>query len=152
MFDGAGDVEIHDSWLNDGALIFEVEFENAIHAREDEHQSAGTCERATGEPGAGAATENRDVMLRGDPDDLRDFGGCGRENNYIGAAFFDGAVVFVEDEIFGAGENSVLPEKFLERPHEVAMRLRIRRWWGSSHGAYEVSADEGMWGDDLDVH
>src|SRR5262249_14433912 len=41
VFDGARDVEINDSRLNDGALIFEIELEDAVHAREDEHESAG---------------------------------------------------------------------------------------------------------------
>src|SRR5262249_35579177 len=32
VFDGAGDVEIYDARLDDGALIFEIEFEDAVHA------------------------------------------------------------------------------------------------------------------------
>jgi hypothetical protein len=133
VFDGAGDVEIHHAWLDDGALIFEVEFEDAIHAREDEHEPARASERATGEAGAGAATENWHVVLRGETDDFGDFGCCGRECNEVGAAFFDGTVVLVEDEVFGAREYGVFAEEFLQRADEVAMRFRVRRWWDASH-------------------
>lgn len=48
MFDGASDVEIDYAGLDDGALIFEIEFEDAIHAGEDEHEAAAAGERATG--------------------------------------------------------------------------------------------------------
>ena len=107
MFDGAGDVEIDDAGLNNGALIFEIEFEDAIHAREDKHESTGACERAAGEAGAGAATEDGHVVFGGEADNFGDFGGGAREGDEVGAPFFDGAVVFVEDEVFGAGEDGV---------------------------------------------
>ena len=63
LFDGAGDVEIDDAGLNDGALIVEIDFEDAIHAGENEHESAGAGECATGEAGASAAAEDGDVVL-----------------------------------------------------------------------------------------
>ena len=115
VFDGARDVEIYYAGLNDGALIVEIEFEDAIHAREDEHESAGAGERAARKAGASASAEDGDVVLVREADDFGDFSGSGREGDEIGAAFFDGAVVFVEDEVFGAGENGVVAEKFLQR-------------------------------------
>ena len=110
VFDGAGDVEIDDTGLDDGALIFEIEFEDAVHAGEDEHESAGAGERAAREAGAGAAAEDGDVVLIGQADDLGDFGSRRREDDEIGAAFFDGAVVFVEDEVFGEREDGGFAE------------------------------------------
>jgi hypothetical protein len=107
VFDSPGDVEVYDAGLDDGALIVEIEFENAIHPREDEHESTGACERAAGEAGAGAATEDGHVVFGGEADNFGDFGGGAREGDEVGAPFFDGAVVFVEDEVFGAGEDGV---------------------------------------------
>jgi len=115
VFDSPGNVEVYDAGLDDSALIIEIEFENAIHAREDEHESAGTGERTAGEAGAGAATEDGHVVLGGEADNLGDFGGGAREGDEVGAPFFDGAVVFVEDEVFGTGEYGVFAEKFLQR-------------------------------------
>ena len=115
VFDGAGDVEIDDARLNDGALIFEIELEDAVHAREDEHESAGAGERATGKAGAGAAAEDGNVVSVGEADDFGDFGCGGGEDDQVGTAFFDGAVVFVENEVFGAGEDGLLAEEFLQR-------------------------------------
>ena len=138
MLDGACDVEIYDARLDDGALIVEIEFEDAIHTGENKHESARTGERATREAGAGTTAEDWDAVLRGDANDLGDFGGRRGKNDNIGPAFFDGAVVFVEDEVFGAGENGGLSEDFLQSANQVAMRLRIRRWWDAGHVVIRV--------------
>jgi hypothetical protein len=142
VFDGAGDVEIYDAGLNDGALVFEVEFKDAIHPREHEHEAAGTGERAAGEAGACTAAEDRDVVLVGEADNLRDLGGGRREGDEVGAAFFDGAVVFVEDEVFGAGEDGVVTEKFLERASEVAVGFRVWRCRDAWHGGIRLAQME----------
>lgn len=63
-------------------------------------------------------------------DDLGDFGSSGREGDEIGAAFFYGAVVFVEDEVFGEGEDGGVAEKFLEGADEVARRCGVCRSLG----------------------
>ena len=142
MFDGATDVEIDYAGLDDGALIFEIEFEDAIHAGEDEHEAAAAGERATGESGAGATAQDGDVVLIREADDFGNFGGGGRENDEIGAAFFDGAVVFVEDEVFGAGEDGVVTEKFLERASEVAVGFRVWRCRDAWHGGIRLAQME----------
>ncbi len=122
--------------MDDGALIFEVEFENAIHAGEDEHESTGAGECAPGEAGARASTEDGNVVSGGEADDFGDFGAGGREGDEVGAAFFNGAVVFVEDEVFGTGEDGVLAEKFFERADEVAGRWRFG---GFRHGGFRLA-------------
>ena len=77
-------------------------------------------------------------MIR-EADDFGNFGGGGRENDEIGAAFFDGAVIFVEDEVFGTGEDAVMAQELLQCANEGAMRLRIRRWWDAGHGVIRVA-------------
>ena len=69
-------------------------------------------------------------------DDLGDFGGGGGESDEVGATFFYGAVVFVEDKVFGAGEDRWVAEKFFEGADEVA-RGRVCRVVG--HGGIRLA-------------
>jgi len=64
------EVEIDDAWLDDGALIFRVDGKDAVHARENEHQTAGAGERATGKAGTGATSDDGHVVFGGEFDDL----------------------------------------------------------------------------------
>src|SRR6266850_3125352 len=118
-FGGAGEFIVDDAGLHDGALIFGVDFQDAVHAREDEHHSAGAGERAAGEAGAGAAADDRNFIFGGEFDALRDvIGGCGK-NDDVGEAFFDGAVVFVEKEIFQLVKNGVFAKKLGQLVNEA---------------------------------
>jgi len=77
-----------DAGLHDGALIFGVDFQDAVHARETEHHSAGAGERAAGEAGAGAAADDRNFIFVGEFDGLRDvLGGCGKKRRRRGGLF-----------------------------------------------------------------
>jgi len=106
VFDGASDIEIDDAGLHGGALIFEVDSENFVHVRKCEHDAAGTSERAAGKAGAGAASHDGKIVASGEFDEFGNFG-CGfGKDDQIGAAFVDGAVVFVEEQIFGAREDA----------------------------------------------
>ena len=69
MFGGAGEVVIDDPRLNDGALIFGVDFENAIHARKNDHDAAGAGECTARETCAGAATNNGGIVFVSEFDD-----------------------------------------------------------------------------------
>jgi hypothetical protein len=118
-FGGAGEFVIDDAGLDDGALVFDVEFENAIHARKDEHHAAGAGERAAGKPRAGAAPDHGDVVLCGELYDARNvFGGIGK-NDEVRTAFFDGAVVLIEKKILGPVKNGRGAEKFFEFANEA---------------------------------
>jgi len=82
--------------VNNGAVIFDVEFENAIHAREDEHHAAGAGKRAAEKPCVGATTDDGDVVFCGELCDARNvFGGIG-EDDEVRTTFFDGAVVLIK--------------------------------------------------------
>jgi len=87
--------------LDDGAADFDVELENAIHTREDEHHPAGAGERAAGKPRAGAAADDWDVILCSELCDARNVVGGIGENDEVWTAFFDGAVVLIKKRSSG---------------------------------------------------
>jgi len=93
---GAREFVVDDAGLDNRALIFRVELENAIHAREDNHHAAGAGERASGKAGAGAAADDGNIVFGSQLDDLRNLFRGFRENNNIGATFFDGAIEFIK--------------------------------------------------------
>jgi hypothetical protein len=71
-------------------------------------------------------------MLRGELDDARDLFGRGGKNDDIGAAFFDGAVVFVKQEIFRPRKNGRRAEKFFQFANEA----RVHRARAVAHLHY----------------
>jgi hypothetical protein len=109
-FGGAREFVIDDAGLDDGALILGVDLENAIHAGEDEHDASGAGERATGEACARTAADDGNVVFGGQPNDAGDFLGGSRKNDDVGAALFDRAVVFIEEDIFRLVENGRFAE------------------------------------------
>ncbi len=64
------EIEIDDAGLDDRALIFGVERENAVHACENDHHAAGAGERAAGKARTGAAANDGNVVLGGELGDL----------------------------------------------------------------------------------
>ncbi len=64
-------------------------------------------------------------MSGGELDDLGDLGGRAREDNRVGAAFFNRAVIFIKNEVFGAVKDGVGSEKFLQCANEIAIGLRL---------------------------
>ena len=120
---GAGEFVIDDAGLDDGALIFDVELENAIHAREYQHHATGAGERAAGKPRAGAATDDGDVILCGELCDARNiFGGIGKKDK-VRTALFDGAVVLIKKKILGPVKN----RRGAEESFEFANEARVHR-------------------------
>ena len=123
-FGGKGEIVIHDAGLDDGALIFRVDRKNAVHTRENEHQSARACERTTREASARAATDDWHVVLGGEFDDLGDLLRGSGENDDFGAASFDGAIVLVEENVLRLRENGLGAEELFE----IAKKARVHSW------------------------
>ncbi len=122
-FGGEGEFGIDNTGLYNRALIFGVEFKDAIHARENDHYAAGPRQRAAGETGTGTAADDGDVVFRGEFDDLGDLSSGSGKDYAIGAAFFERAVVFVEKKVFGPIQNGGGAEKLFE----VAKKARLHR-------------------------
>ena len=58
-----GDVQVDHAGLHHGALVFQIDFEDPVHAREGDHDAALAGDGAAGESGAGAAADERHVEL-----------------------------------------------------------------------------------------
>src|SRR5690349_8618848 len=123
---GKREVMIHDAGLGDGALILGVDGEDFVHARENEHQPAGASERSARKTGPRATADDGHVVLCGEFDDLRDFLRRCWEYDDIRATFFDGAVVFVEENFFRLKENGARAEKLFEIAKKASVHKERR--------------------------
>ena len=65
LFDGAREVEIHDARFDDGPLIFRIDFQNVVHARERDDNAASPRQSAAGESGARAAPDDGKTVAIG---------------------------------------------------------------------------------------
>jgi len=75
-------------------------------------------------PVPGAAADDRNFVFGGEFHALRDvLGGCGKNDDF-GKAFFDGAVVFVEKEIFQLVKNGVFAKKLGQLMKEAGIMGR----------------------------
>jgi hypothetical protein len=147
-FSGQREIEIDDTGLDDGALILGVDREDLVHARENEHQAASASERAARKAGARATTDDGDVVLRRQFDDLRNFPRRCREYDDIRTAFFDGAVVFVEENFLRLKKNGARAEKFFKIAKKASMHKerrgrRTSHYSEDSQGGATLSCKEG---------
>ena len=77
--DAAGDVQIDDAGLDDDAGVGEIDFEDAVHAREADDDAVFDGQRAAAQAGAGAARDEGDLFAMADADDGLDLCGGSRE-------------------------------------------------------------------------
>jgi hypothetical protein len=111
MCDGGAQVRVHDAGLDGGALIGEVNIEDAVHPGEDGENSALAGERAAGEPRTSAATDDWDLMAIGNLDEGNNVRDRAREYNTGGTRDFDRAVVFIKEKVLGTMKDAVRAEK-----------------------------------------
>ena len=117
-FNRAREIRIDQAGLHGGALILQIDFQDAVHAREGDHDAAGAGKCSARKTGARAATHDGDVVLRSKLDDVRNMFGAGRKNYRLGPAFFHGSVVFVEEQVLRSVQDSVLTNKLLKFANE----------------------------------
>ena len=102
-----GELQVDHAWLHCRPLVLDVNFENAVHAREGDHDAALLRNRAATESGAGAARNHGNVFGRGQPHDLRNLLSILRENNGAGRALANAGVVLVQHEVFGTVQDGI---------------------------------------------
>ena len=101
---GERDIEIDHAGLHHDALVFQVQFQDAVHAGEGDHEAALAGNRAAGESGARAASDERHAEFLRQFDERGDFGGGTGEGDQVGSVLVDAAIVFVEREVLRAVE------------------------------------------------
>ena len=99
--DGQRDIQIDHAGLHHRALVFQIDFEDAIHAREADDHAALARDRAAAQARPRAAAHDGHAVFRGDLDDGDDVFGAAREDHHLGPRLFHAAVVFVERQILG---------------------------------------------------
>ena len=82
--DAGGDVEIDDAGLDDDAGVGEIDFEDAVHAREADDDAVFDGERAAAEAGAGAAGDEGSFFAMAEAENGLDFGGGVGEEDGLG--------------------------------------------------------------------
>src|SRR5262249_1039423 len=108
------DIQVDDAWLHDGALVREVDFENPVHAREADGDTAGAGNRAAAQARARAAADDGDLVLAGDLDDRHHVLGRARKHYHLRTGFVDTAVVFVQQQVLGPLQISARAEQIRE--------------------------------------
>jgi len=113
-FDGAGKVRVDQTGLDGSTLIFEVDFQDAVHAREGDHDAAGAGKGASGKAGACATTDDGSVAVGSEFDDTGDLFRGGGKNDRFGPAFFHRSVIFVKEQVLGSVQDSVVANEPLK--------------------------------------
>ena len=123
VLDRAGQVEIHDSGLNNRAKIRGIDFENVVHARERHHNAAVAGNRSAGKSRARAAPHDRSFIAICEADDPSDIACRGRKNDAPGRSQLHRPVIFVQHQIFGRGQDRLGPQQCLEFADELRLHL-----------------------------
>jgi len=117
--DAAGDVKIDDAGLDDDAGVLEIDCEDAVHAREADDDPVFDGHRAAAEPGAGAASDERNFFAMAETENGLDLGGGVRKKDgarhgaeigesvaFVGVEFVGGS-----DEVAGADDLAEFGEE-----------------------------------------
>ncbi len=99
-----------DAGLDHGQKVFLVEAQDAIHAREYEHDAAAGCQRPTGVADAGTARHQRQGVTAAHLHDPGDIFAVFGENDRIGQVFQAGGVIGIAQQVFAVGEDLLLPD------------------------------------------
>ncbi len=122
--DGHRNVEVHHARLDHRALIGQIDFDNAIHARERNDDSARARDRSAGKASAGAASDHRHSTLMREFHDGDNLFGRLRKHDQIGPGLIDAAVVFVERQVFGFVKIPARAEDFFYGRTGATSRLQ----------------------------
>ena len=102
--------EVDDAGLDDGVAIAVVDFEDALHPRQRDHDAAADRQTTARQAGAGAARQEGHVELVADADDLHHLLGRGGKDDDVGLVLLDGeAVAFVDEQFAGRGSTPSRP-------------------------------------------
>ena len=120
--DARGDIEIDDAGFHGDAGVGDVDFEDAIHARETDDDAVIDGERAAAESGAGTSGDEGNAFAMAEAEDgLHLLGSGGQEDGGWEDAEVGEGVAFVGMEFFGGGDEGVRAEEGAELLEEVCL-------------------------------
>jgi hypothetical protein len=106
---GVGDVEINDTAFDLDAAALEIDRDNPVHPRSADHHGRPHRQRAAGEPGTGAARNERDLSPPQRAQNFAHLFGRAGQHEHVGCAFLDRpAVALVNLELRRARHDSVI--------------------------------------------
>src|SRR5262249_46320328 len=123
------DFQIDDAGLDDGDAIFEIDFEDAVEARERQDDAAFGRHRAAGEAGSRAARHDRHAGFARGAHDRRDFRPACGDDDDLRHRLEDRAVLLVDDDVFSLDQDELLADDGAQLVDEGA----------GSHGARSLS-------------
>src|SRR5438046_1945580 len=88
-FEGGGEPNVDDAGLNDGVTIAEIDLQNPLHPRQNDHHTATDGQAAASEARASATGQEGHARGVADFYDIGDVLGVAREYDDIGAVFLD---------------------------------------------------------------
>src|ERR1700722_12200826 len=103
----AGDIEIDDSGFGDYTRVGQVNFEDAVHARQADDDAVFDRERAAAQAGSRAARDKRDAFTMADAEDRLDLlRGFGEQHTKWHDAKIRQRIAFIGVEFFGGGNQA----------------------------------------------
>jgi hypothetical protein len=129
ILDRQRDVEIDDARLHHRAFVGEVEFEDAVHARERDNDPALARDRSAAQARARAAPHHRNAVIARQLHDRRDVARRPGKDDHVRAVLVHASVVFVQHQVLGAVEDASWTQQLHQpvfdsgRDHDAS-----RRW------------------------
>ena len=112
---------IDDARLNDGIAIAQIDFQNLLHPRQDDHHAAADRQTAAGQARAGPARQEGDAVFVADLDDRGHVLRRGGKDDHVGAVLFDHeAVALVDDQFAMRGQEALVADDLRSRETNVA--------------------------------
>lgn len=103
----SGQSNIHAAWFNDGITIALIDFQNAIHFGQSNHDAATDGQTTSGEAGSSSARDKRNAKLIAFTNDPDDFITVHREHDDVRRILFDDvAIAFVNDQFIWSIQQS----------------------------------------------
>ena len=112
--DALADVQVDDAGLDDGAAVHRIDFEDTVHAGGDEEDAPLDGDRAAAEARPGAARDEGDAVVVGQPDDAGHLLGGRGEHDGLGEPPVDGAVELEDQHVLGGVEDVFVAHDALE--------------------------------------
>ena len=135
--DRARDVEVRDARLDDDLPALDVDLEDARQARERDDDPLGYRQRAAGEPGAGAARDERDPMRVTGPDHGRHLGRAlgqrdqRRDDAAVGqpVALVGAQLLGPRDQLVGCEASPSAPQGTTDRYPKRILKFDVKLGW-----------------------